>query len=420
MPPRISQSPLSSMFHSAREEIIAPKDVQPGQASVDLELQPDQAGRSAVEASASVSEAGASGSLRTSLQGQATSGMLFRPSLALRTHGDVKAEVAGWHPQHRLGVFASVSSSGQFQDSATPAAHVTAGARVHNPTDTWGAGVSAGLYGDTGTRCWMIGAQRSGVRWGAEMNVPTMAWKAAHSAFSGAGCSVPGLAQARKAAASAGASVSAAVGLAQEDAYALTLGVASARQELVLGYVQHWTLRRRIANPLEKHHVKGIWNYLDIGAELRRSLRDPSQAGVAVGLAWQLNRSLLFRAVAGTDRSAVSTTLRTWTEPMLTITGSLGCSGIPRPDSLRTGLHVHLGPSAAPRYRRAQLPTRKAAPSIAFEPVGPVDGVPTAPRVLESDPLPADQVYVRPAKPLGDSTAAPGYGAPAEPVSGLM
>ena len=408
------------MFHSARQEVIAPENVQPGQANVDLELQPDQAGRSAVQVSASVSEAGASGSLRTSLQGQAASGMLFRPNLVLRTHGDVKAEVAGWHPQHRLGVFASVSSSGQFNDSTKPAAQVTAGARVHNPTDTWGAGVSAGLYGDTGTRCWMIGAQRSGVRWGAEMNVPTAAWKAAHSAFSGDGLSVPGLTHARKAAASAGASVSAAVGLAQEDAYALTLGVASARQELVLGYVQHWTLRRRIANPLEKDHVKGIWNYLDIGAELRRSLRDPNQAGVAVGLAWQLNRSLLFRAVAGTDRSAVSTTLRTWTEPMVTLTGSLGCAGIPRPDSLRTGLHVHVGPSAAPQYRRAQLPTRKAAPSIAFEPVGPVDGVPSPPRVLESDPLPADQVYVRPAQTPGGSTIAPGYAAAAEPVSGLM
>jgi hypothetical protein len=68
----------------------------------------------------------------------------------------------------------------------------------------------------------------------------------------------------------------------------MSLALDGARKELVVGYLHQLTLRRSVLNVLEARHVKGIWNYVDFGFELRRSLLAPYASHLTVGASWQV------------------------------------------------------------------------------------------------------------------------------------
>jgi hypothetical protein len=102
--------------------------------------------------------------------------------------------------------------------------------------------------------------------------------------------------------------------------YELSLAVDSERGEAVAGYLHSLVVRRgRIWNPFEAPHVKGIYQYVDLGVECRRGLREPYSAAIGVGGAWQLNRNVLLKARVGSRDAAVSVALRSWTEPRVTL-----------------------------------------------------------------------------------------------------
>lgn len=112
--------------------------------------------------------------------------------------------------------------------------------------------------------------------------------------------------------------------------YELSLAYDGERGEAVAGYMHSLVVRRgRIWNPFEASHVKGIYQYVDLGVECRRGLKEPYSAAIGVGGAWQLNRNVLLKARVGSRDAALSVALRSWTEPRVTLcaTASLGGGG---------------------------------------------------------------------------------------------
>lgn len=142
----------------------------------------------------------------------------------------------------------------------------------------------------------------------------------------------------------------------------------SAKRELTVAYQHHVTFRRAIYNPLEEGHVKGIFNYVDVGAEFRQPLVRGRDASVAVAGAWQMNRHLLVKAKAGTAGAAVSAVARGWGSPDLCLTASMGVAPPPQGSLLRqpgtpyAGVFVSLGNAAAPAtYRKLVLGEQQMA-----------------------------------------------------------
>lgn len=112
--------------------------------------------------------------------------------------------------------------------------------------------------------------------------------------------------------------VDAAISLAQTPLYELSLAYDGARREVVAGYVHSMTVRRRVRNPLEADHVKGIWNYVDMGFELRRPVGAPAASTIAVGASWQLNKGLLVKGRVGTRDASATIAWKGWWDPAVT------------------------------------------------------------------------------------------------------
>lgn len=60
------------------------------------------------------------------------------------------------------------------------------------------------------------------------------------------------------------------------------------------------TLRRPVFNLFEEYNVKGIYNYVDVGFELRRRVRAPFESKVVMGASWQLNKVRLLETYSYT------------------------------------------------------------------------------------------------------------------------
>jgi hypothetical protein len=113
--------------------------------------------------------------------------------------------------------------------------------------------------------------------------------------------------------------VDAAVSISQEPTFELSLALDGARREVVAGYVHNMTVRRNVRNPLEARHVKGIYNYLDIGFEFRRTVDAPYASALAVGAAWQVNKNTLLKARVGSRDASVSAAFKSWWDPAATL-----------------------------------------------------------------------------------------------------
>jgi hypothetical protein len=110
----------------------------------------------------------------------------------------------------------------------------------------------------------------------------------------------------------------AAISISQAPLYELSLAYDGANKEVVAGFLYNQVLRRRVYNPIEDDSVKGIWNYLDLGVELRRPLvANMQQAGgapasFAVASAWQLNRNWMIKGRVGTNDISASLVAKNW------------------------------------------------------------------------------------------------------------
>ena len=112
--------------------------------------------------------------------------------------------------------------------------------------------------------------------------------------------------------------IDAAISLAQAPLYEVSLAYDGTRREVVAGYVHNMTVRRRVHNPLEADHVKGIYNYVDLGFELRRPVAVPAASSIAVGASWQLNKGVLVKGRVGTRDVSVTAAWKGWWDPAVT------------------------------------------------------------------------------------------------------
>ena len=128
-------------------------------------------------------------------------------------------------------------------------------------------------------------------------------------------------------------SVRMAMSFATKPAFEASVAIDGMNQEFVAGFVHQMTLRRNVYNPFEASHVKGIWTYLDLGIEMRKPLAlshstvggaagDGPPADFTVGAAWQANKGLIFKGKVGTRESGFGVAVRSWWDPVVTLSAS--------------------------------------------------------------------------------------------------
>lgn len=113
--------------------------------------------------------------------------------------------------------------------------------------------------------------------------------------------------------------INAALSVAQEPTYEATLAYDGARAEAVASFVQCLTVRRRVYNPLSAAHIKGIYQYVDLGMEFRQGVAPPFAPSMAAAASWQLNRHLLLRGRVGSRDVAASVAARSWSDPSVAL-----------------------------------------------------------------------------------------------------
>jgi hypothetical protein len=241
--------------------------------------------------------------------------------------------------------------------------------------ERWAAGLDAAPFPRPAVKAWLVGAAPAGassagtVRWGAQASVPGVDW--ARTTWRGA------------------LSVAAPPPLA----YEVSVAVDTAAREAVLGYVHAMTLRRRVWNVLEAAHVKGIFNYLDVGFELRRPLPpDRGATRAVVGAAWQLNKNWLVKGRAGPHDAAVTVAFRSWWDPVATVSATAAWAPGDRTRSgdVALGVRFALEKGGAPEYRKAVRGYQGGAGVRVVPASGPGARDDTGPgHVPRSVPLPA-------------------------------
>jgi hypothetical protein len=161
--------------------------------------------------------------------------------------------------------------------------------------------------------------------------------------------------------------VDAAVSLSQAPTFELSLALDGARREVVVGYVHSMTLRRRVASPLAPRHVRGIYNYVDVGFELRRALAPPFPSAIALGAAWQLNRNVLLKARLGTRDAAATLALRSWWDPAATLCITAAVDRLaPGGGAPALGCSLTVEQGGRVEYRKARAGAQAAAPDLAL------------------------------------------------------
>jgi hypothetical protein len=171
------------------------------------------------------------------------------------------------------------------------------GLRYISPTERYSFGVHSSPFQPYPTKAWIVGTVNGAVTAGMQLcsDLSSMKTERAEDV-----------------------TVDAAISLQQHPLYELSLAFDGRKQEVVAGYIHNMTLRRRVYNVMEETHVKGIYNYMDWGFELRRPLRGTGSPSLAVGAAWQVNKNLLFKGRIGTQDASMSACFKSWWDPAAT------------------------------------------------------------------------------------------------------
>lgn len=136
------------------------------------------------------------------------------------------------------------------------------------------------------------------------------------------------------------------------------------RKEVVVGYSQSLTVRRRVYNILEKRNVKGIFQYVDFGIEARRQLLPPYSATLAVAGAVQLNRHWMLKGRVGSRDASLSAVLKTWSDPSVTL--ALTSTWDLTRQSGGIGLFLNVEKGGEVQYQKAIRGSQHVAPSLAL------------------------------------------------------
>ena len=116
----------------------------------------------------------------------------------------------------------------------------------------------------------------------------------------------------------------AAISIGQSPIYEISLALDGVRKEIVAGYTHALTIRRRVYNIFEQSNVKGIYQYLTLGIEVRKQLELPFSTSLAFASSLQFNRSTLAKVRVGQRDVSTTLALKSWTDPAVTLclTGS--------------------------------------------------------------------------------------------------
>ena len=111
---------------------------------------------------------------------------------------------------------------------------------------------------------------------------------------------------------------------APEPASELTAELNGSTRTVTAGLTRAFALRRRVYNPFEDAHVKGIWMHGRLALETRRRLDPPGEASLAAGVTLQLNRIAQVAARVTSDKQgpllALAGSAISWTQPALRLT----------------------------------------------------------------------------------------------------
>ena len=196
------------------------------------------------------------------------------------------------------------------------------GARFTSASSSWSTGGALGAGSPFPLRLWATGQYGTDGRIaaGVEVSGGIDAYISRLKAAAGGAAGASDAAGSAPASSAMPLALGAALSFSSKNpTYELSLGVDGAKGEATAGYSHSMVVRRSVWNPLEAAHVKGIYQYVDIGLEARRALKPPYASALGLVGAWQCNRHLLLKARLGTKDSAVSLAVRSWTEPCVTL-----------------------------------------------------------------------------------------------------
>ena len=391
----VSASPFVTLFGAQRrKQLLEAHVVRPGEALLRARLHPDLDERMLVEVEAGGNPlTGANSAAGVTLgvcNDDREDGMLKSASVSIGTRGSAIATISAFDTRNGVGGFAKLplaldgsagaAAAGTSSDAAAELPEL--GVRYASPE--FGTGAVASPFSPYPAKLWVVGAysgegQRE-VTAGIQLSglLATALERLTSKSNAAASSTRQSLVD-----------VHAAVSVAQPPAYEVSLAVDGTRQELVAGYVHSMTLRRRVRNPLEATHVTGIWNYVDLGLELRRSLVAPFQSSLAVAAAWQANKNVLVKLRGGPD-VAVSGTLavRSLWDPSVAVSLTYTV----RPDKMMLspgslGLFLSVEKGGQLEYRKAVAGAQSIGRSLPLRSVrlaeesgsGRADPVPYAP-----------------------------------------
>ncbi|KAG1654792.1 hypothetical protein FOA52_005727 [Chlamydomonas sp. UWO 241] len=124
-------------------------------------------------------------------------------------------------------------------------------------------------------------------------------------------------------------------GVAGRNSFTAGVELLHARR-LVASFHQHFAINRRVVNPLERSHVVGISNYIDVGMQLVSAVGEGGSGGISsssdadlpppgvdIAAAWQINKNWLVKARVGSASCAAAAGFRAWTHPSFMVLTSV-------------------------------------------------------------------------------------------------
>jgi hypothetical protein len=144
------------------------------------------------------------------------------------------------------------------------------------------------------------------------------------------------------------------------------------QRELVVSFLHHMVTQRNVMNPLEKHDVVGISNYLDLAFQMITDLSPPESGaggggaggggaggggagGMRLAAAWQANKNIQVKARLGLDGAAAGVIIKSWWQPAFTLGLAISkpfVNGVAAP--ARLGVTATLENYKALRYERSK------------------------------------------------------------------
>lgn len=133
--------------------------------------------------------------------------------------------------------------------------------------------------------------------------------------------------------------------------------------DLVVSFVQHMAVRRRVKNPFEDADVVGITNYIDLGLRLaaplakERAIATAGAPAFELAAAWQINKNWLAKLKLGSHSTEACLAVKSWWTPALT--ASVCASRRVGDAATRYGCTLAVDNIGRPRFERAD-PTEDA------------------------------------------------------------